>query len=123
MHASARGLVKIASLMANGGKLHGKQVLKKETWDELHSEPTVHYEALLAKHTIYTKGGTHYYNSKLIESSLNYVEKNSFSLREGFYGWQGIGGAIMQWNPELKIAFAYVPRDMSLIDPGFYRAG
>ena len=31
--------------------------------------------------------------------------------REGFIGWMGYGGSIMQWHPEHKIAIGYVPFD------------
>jgi len=44
-------------------------------------------------------------------------------IRDGYYGWHGVGGAVMQWHPELKVGFAYVPRDLILGDPGFYRGG
>ena len=36
--------------------------------------------------------------------------------REGFYGWMGFGGSAFQWNPELKISFAYVPSDLFAMD-------
>lgn len=31
---------------------------------------------------------------------------------EGFYGWIGMGGSILQWNPEMNISFAYAPSTM-----------
>ena len=67
MQASARGLARIASLMANQGSIGGKQVIGKKTVEELHSEPVVEYEALTDKRTIYTKGGVHYYSSELLD--------------------------------------------------------
>ena len=36
--------------------------------------------------------------------------------REGFIGWMGFGGSVMQWNPELKIGFGYVPFDFNYLD-------
>jgi hypothetical protein len=36
--------------------------------------------------------------------------------REGFYGWFGVGGSVMQWNPELKIGFGYVPFEYNILD-------
>ncbi len=30
-------------------------------------------------------------------------------LRSGFYGWMGLGGSVFQWNPSLRIGFAYTP--------------
>ena len=29
--------------------------------------------------------------------------------RRGFYGWMGMGGSVLQWNPSLRIGFAYAP--------------
>jgi len=31
------------------------------------------------------------------------------SARDGFYGWQGFGGSVMQWHPGLDIGFGYAP--------------
>ena len=36
--------------------------------------------------------------------------------REGFIGWMGFGGSVMQWHPELKIGFGYVPFDLNYLD-------
>ena len=36
--------------------------------------------------------------------------------REGFIGWMGFGGSVMQWHPELKIGFGYVPFDLNILD-------
>ena len=33
-------------------------------------------------------------------------------MSEGWYGWEGIGGSVFQWNPELKISFAYIVTDL-----------
>lgn len=30
-------------------------------------------------------------------------------LRKGYYGWMGLGGSVFQWNPSLRIGFAYAP--------------
>lgn len=37
-------------------------------------------------------------------------------LRDGFYGWYGIGGAVFQWHPAMKVGFAYVPTLMAWYD-------
>jgi len=44
------------------------------------------------------------------------------SLRNGWFGWQGYGGSVMQWHPELNIGFAYVPNDLNGFDFGNIRA-
>jgi hypothetical protein len=43
-------------------------------------------------------------------------ERQQHQLRSGFYGWMGLGGAIIQWHPHLKIGIAYVPTDLLILD-------
>lgn len=31
------------------------------------------------------------------------------ALRKGYFGWQGHGGSVLQWNPDLNIGFGYAP--------------
>ena len=35
---------------------------------------------------------------------------------EGCHGWFGYGGSIIQWHPEMKISFAFVPTFLYWID-------
>ena len=45
------------------------------------------------------------------------IETEKFNKnREGFYGWNGIGGSIMQWHPELQIGFAFTPTHLDITD-------
>ena len=46
------------------------------------------------------------------DSEKEHLNKN----REGFYGWLGFGGSIFQWNPELKIGFAFIPTVLNTIE-------
>ena len=46
-YGNARSMAKIASMMANKGKFGGKQILKKETWEDMHSEFDVKDEPFL----------------------------------------------------------------------------
>ena len=34
--------------------------------------------------------------------------------RAGFFGWMGLGGSCFQWNPDLKIGFAFVPTELEM---------
>ena len=34
--------------------------------------------------------------------------------RAGFFGWMGFGGSCFQWNPHLKIGFAFVPTELEM---------
>ena len=36
--------------------------------------------------------------------------------RDGYYGWFGYGGSVFQWNPELKIGFAFTPTLLHYMD-------
>ena len=49
IHASARGLARLASAMANKGKtLDGTNLISQYTWDEMHRNPTLRYDAGLS---------------------------------------------------------------------------
>ena len=37
------------------------------------------------------------------------MEHPKLGYRKGYFGWYGMGGSVMQWHPELKIGFGYVP--------------
>ena len=51
VHASARGLAKLASSMANKGKmLDGSSIISQDTWDLMHSNSTLKFDAGLSKH-------------------------------------------------------------------------
>ena len=57
--------------------------------------------------TNFTKGGL---NKYII---LEATPTNEVSLmppeRNGYFGWDGLGGSVMQWHPSLKIGFGYTP--------------
>ena len=59
-------------------------------------------------HTNFTQGGindfTQHPNHPMYGNGLS-----SKGLRDGWMGWMGFGGSVMQWHPELKIGFAYIP--------------
>ena len=65
-------------------------------------------------HFNFTKGGINYYKNP---PDATNVDKNDFNKnREGHYGWFGIGGSIMQWHPELKIGFAFIPTYLNITE-------
>ena len=47
VYASARGLARMAVVMANGGTFKGKTVLSDSAWKELHADPEVQLEGLM----------------------------------------------------------------------------
>ena len=44
-------------------------------------------------------------------------------MRDGFVGWMGFGGSVMQWHPELKIGFGYIPTCLHWYDLENLRGG
>ena len=40
--ASARGMAKVAAMVANGGTLDGVEYISPEVWEEMHSEEYTH---------------------------------------------------------------------------------
>ena len=110
---SARGLAKVAAVMAAGGTLEGHEYLSEAAWQAMHEHPVrADLGSLLT--TSFTQGGVALFTecneqSKKIDRELN-------QGREGFYGWMGLGGSIFQWHPELDIGFAFVPTSLHALD-------
>ena len=58
--------------------------------------------------TCFTQGGVNQYYD--IGNPHRSTELKLMTAdRVGYYGWVGYGGSVMQWHPELKIGFGYVP--------------
>lgn len=110
---SARGLSKLAAVMANGGQLGGKTLLSEAAHAALHAEPVA--RDMISMGTTFTQGGVATFGtpnaaaSSAFEAGLNVG-------REGYYGWMGLGGSIFQWHPEHKIGFGYAPTSLNMLD-------
>ena len=89
-NCSSRGMAILAAALANKGKFKDTRLMKETTWNEMHSEPTPGDAA--GGEFLFTKGGVAFFDK---------------GLREGYFGWFGYGGSVLQWNPSLKIGFAY----------------
>ena len=62
----------------------------------------------------FTIGGVNYFKNF---DDANWIESEKFNKnREGFYGWFGLGGSIVQWHPELQIGFAFIPTFLNVPD-------
>lgn len=109
---SARGLAKLAAVMANGGQLGQQRLLSEAAWESLHGAPVP--RKMMAMETTFTQGGLATFpppspNDGVFERGLN-------RGREGFFGWMGLGGSIFQWHPQHRIGFAYVPTSLNVLD-------
>lgn len=105
VHASGRGLAKVAAAMAEGGSIGGVQVLSPMGWKLLHGAPIVREDASMnGCRTEFTQGGvnvfTDYPDDKIGERILK-------SGRSGFVGWMGFGGSVIMWHPGHRIGFGY----------------
>merc|ERR1719400_1372668 len=106
VHASARGLARVASLMSRGGREDEDhtELLSPPAWAELHSEPSRRH--MVFHHNTFTKGGLAFFTPH--QEDLK-IDRIFYENREGFYGWYGFGGSVFQWQPEHQIGFAFVP--------------
>ena len=109
---TARGLAKLAAVMANGGRLAGRQIMGEAAFTALHGAPV--QRNMIAMNTTFTQGGLATFpapsaNDGALDIGLN-------RGREGYYGWMGLGGSIFQWHPERRIGFAYVPTSLNVLD-------
>ena len=112
-HCSARGLAKVAAMMAEHGKFNGKEYFSESAWESLHANPeTRSLGGTVTTH--FTQGGLNLFTMRGAKN--NKRDRALNKGREGFYGWMGLGGSIFQWNPEQNIGFAFVPTSMHMID-------
>ncbi|MEH6636568.1 MAG: serine hydrolase [Halioglobus sp.] len=110
---SARGLAKIAAMMSGGGKWGGNQYLTEQAWSAMHANPIkAKMGGILT--TRFTQGGVDKFTK--YEPGSTEIERAMNEGREGFYGWMGFGGSILQWHPELDIGFAFVPTSLHVLD-------
>jgi len=109
---SARGLAKLAAVMANGGSLGGNTFLSEAAHASLHDQPV--RRNMMSMNTTFTQGGLAQFASPT--EADNKLESGLNVGREGFYGWMGLGGSIFQWHPQKKIGFAYVPTSLNVLD-------
>lgn len=111
--ASAKGCAKLASVMSK----KGQSLMSEESWKKLHSKPKENIFGDLPDGKLrsnFTLGGLNYFDTGKFSS--NPIEKMFYGNRDGFYGWFGLGGSIVQWNPELEIGFAFIPTYLDLTD-------
>jgi CubicO group peptidase (beta-lactamase class C family) len=111
-NCSARGLAKVASMMAVGGKWKGTEYLTEAAWAALHAAPIEASMGFMS--TTFTQGGVARFSEPTASSAK--IDRAFNAGRDGFYGWMGFGGSIFQWHPEYKIGFAYVPTSLNVLD-------
>ena len=111
-NASARGLAKVAAMMAAGGTFEGREYISAEGWAEMHAHPLK--ASMGFSDSNFTQGGVNFFTHQGPEASE--IDRSFNHGRVGFYGWMGFGGSIFQWNPEQEIGFAFVPTALHVLD-------
>lgn len=109
---SARGLAKIAAMMAARGTWGERPILAEDAWTALHANPVRKEMGLIT--TEFTQGGVNAFTEAAARGSR--IDRAFNKGREGFYGWMGLGGSVFQWNPEHRIGFGYVPTSLHVLD-------
>lgn len=109
---SARGLSKLAAVLANGGSFAGREYLSAQAHKELHDAPV--RRDMMSMTTTFTQGGLASFPAPGPQDTPMY--RALHEGREGFYGWMGLGGSIFQWHPQHKIGFGYIPTSLNVMD-------
>lgn len=112
-NCSARGLAKVAAMMAAGGTWEGKTYFGEAAWKALHDKKECKKLGGNVS-THFTQGGLNLFTMNGSDNSA--PDRALNQGREGFYGWMGLGGSIFQWHPEKQIGFAFVPTSLHVID-------
>ena len=110
-HCSARGLARLAAVMADRGSATGISLMDEAAWEAMHHEPT---RSNMGIHTNFTQGGVAHFTRP--EPDANVLERSLNVGREGYYGWMGLGGSLFQWHPASKVGFAFVPTSLHVLD-------
>ena len=109
---SARGLARLAAVMANEGNQFGHTLMSDQAHELLHAAPQE--RSMMALTTTFSQGGLASFPQPRQQDTRFDRELNRG--REGFYGWMGLGGSIFQWHPKLRIGFGYVPTSLNILD-------
>jgi len=106
VHASARALAKLAAAMSLEGKqLEGEAILTPGAWQLLHANPVCRPDAQFnMARTEFTQGGVNMYKDYEDDTMKERLLKSG---RDGYIGWKGMGGSVIQWHPSLQIGFGY----------------
>ena len=67
--------------MANKGTSNGKTIMSEQSWNQFHANPDTLTQPRTDWETTFVDGGV-----AVIDGVA------------GFYGWEGFGGSIFQWN-------------------------
>lgn len=108
--SNAKSLAKIHALLVNGGELNGVRLVSNETLAMALAQPETTFDAVLLQTISVSRGGW----------GIDFMP--SMRMVQGFYGWTGLGGQFVCWNPRLKLSIALTRTGLSLYPTGDPRA-
>ncbi len=107
--ANARALAQLAAVMVNGGQAvepaqpsisqpgSRPQLLSAETLAHACGDQVTRYDTGMCHTTTYSRGGWCHFSRAT----------GWAPVMDGFVGWGGLGGSLMVWHPQRKLAVAY----------------
>eukprot|EP00040_Diaphanoeca_grandis_P030760 m.182561 g.182561 ORF g.182561 m.182561 type:complete len:568 (-) comp32121_c0_seq2:67-1770(-) len=112
-HANAATMAAVMNVIAAGGERDGVRLLSHDGYEKAMQGGVID-ETFFGLTTEFTNAGWHIYNVHPEKSKGG----RSLPPRRGFVGWQGIGGSVMQFHPDLDISFGYAMTEMlPFLDP------
>ena len=95
-NCSARGLASIGAAMAHKGRhpVTGTKLMSETAWEAMHADAI---KDLMWPDDI----------NLMCAGGIASFTGSSDKLRDGYFGWYGLGGSAFQWHPQLAIGFAY----------------
>ena len=110
-HCTARGLARLASILACRGESGADRLFGDDTWAAMHANPK---QADMGMITTFTQGGVATFGELSDKPGSFEIALNTG--RDGFVGWMGLGGSVFQWNPERQLGFSFVPTRLHVLD-------
>ncbi len=92
--------------------------MSESAWQKMHDKDTLKpFAPSTTAKTSFTQGGVHRFGrNAVLGGGADKRMLQSNELREGFYGWMGLGGSVFQWHPELEIGFGFALTQMYWFD-------
>eukprot|EP00122_Pirum_gemmata_P002963 Pgem_evm1s2676 len=99
-HASAKALAMLARCITEGGwSADGKcQIISEEGLAEAQSGKVNKWMNLVQNNAFGNAGWCHFSKNTTLNKS-----------RDGWTGWMGVGGSVVQWHNANRISFSYTP--------------
>ncbi|KAJ3417102.1 hypothetical protein HDV05_006961 [Chytridiales sp. JEL 0842] len=108
--SNARSLAKLSAIMANYGHLDGVTIVSETTARRAFEPLDTQLDAVVRRNITFTRGGFGIDVSFPGTSEIDWI------------GWGGVGGSLVYWNPDYRLAFSYVPNTMGFTSMGDRRS-